>query len=163
MGSKLSGPCGIAGTGAGVMSAPFRSFATGRQCLGGSWWTRAVHSSRSPSTHTQVQSLPQTIDGQISVYAVSDLHCDYSANVAWVQGLPSYKQGQQHQHDPGYVTALGQQQQLHQTVCIVAGDISDDLRIVRCAGSDAAALATHPINRRRCWFAAPSSSVLHPC
>jgi hypothetical protein len=141
---KLTRPSQIAGTGFGVSFAPCKRFATGRQRLGGPCWAGVVHG-RSQGHRQAVQSLPQTIDGQLSVYAVSDLHCDYPANVAWVQGLPSYKQGQQKQHhDLGHSTTQ-QQQLLHQSVCVVAGDISDDLRIVRCAGSGRCVAGNAPL------------------
>lgn len=82
-----------------------------------------------------------TLHGGLCVYAVSDLHCDYPANVAWVEGLHSHKQQQQKQQPqavPGSsgaaATADRQQQQLLLSCLIVAGDVSDDLRILRCAG-----------------------------
>lgn len=79
--------------------------------------------------------LPAHISGQLAVYAVSDLHCDYPANVAWMHGLPSYKQQQHNPSPPTSTTpAQQQQQQQHTSCCIVAGDVSDDLRILRCAG-----------------------------
>ena len=46
-----------------------------------------------------VCAAPDSINGVLSVYAVSDLHCDYPANQAWVRGLPSYTQ-QHQQHGP---------------------------------------------------------------
>jgi hypothetical protein len=87
---------------------------------------RALFSSSAPvaqSTSTLRPPLPASITGQLSVYAVSDLHCDYPANVAFVEGLPNHKQQQ--------TAGVRAHQQF--SCCIVAGDVSDDLRIVRCA------------------------------
>lgn len=71
---------------------------------------------------------PQSVSGQLSVYAVSDLHTDYPANAAWVRQLPSFKQQAQH----------------HTSCCIVAGDISDDLRVVRYVMQHTPAPCTSP-------------------
>lgn len=54
---------------------------------------------------------PQNIEGELLVYAISDVHTDYPENAAWVSSLPAT-------FGPG-------------TVLIVAGDVSDDLRTVR--------------------------------
>lgn len=88
--------------------------------------TRALFSSSAPvaqSTPTLQPPLPASITGQLSVYAVSDLHCDYPANVAFVEGLPNHKQQQ----------TAGARSHQQISCCIVAGDVSDDLRVVRCA------------------------------
>jgi hypothetical protein len=60
-------------------------------------------------------SLPATYDGSLSVFAVSDLHTDYAQNLEWVRALPAPPRGD------GDATAL-----------IVAGDVSDDVRVLRC-------------------------------
>lgn len=78
---------------------------------------------------------PATISAQLSVYAVSDLHCDYSSNLQWVCSLPVRKQQSSttHANDQQQLQrpAANDQQQLQVSCCIVPGDISDDLRIIR--------------------------------
>ena len=53
----------------------------------------------------------------LQLWAVSDLHTDYAANLAWVRSLPDRR---------GRGAALC-------SVLLVAGDVSDDLRLLRCA------------------------------
>lgn len=54
------------------------------------------------------------VAGELMVYAISDLHVDYPQNAEWVQQLG--------RGSPG-----------HETVLIVAGDVSDDVALLRCA------------------------------
>lgn len=68
-----------------------------------------------------------SIRGQLSIYAVSDIHCDYPSNMAWVQDLPSYQASPACQHDQ----PAGSAEAWSVSCCIVAGDISDDIRVLR--------------------------------
>jgi len=74
-------------------------------------------------------TLPLCIHGTLDVYAVSDLHCDYPANLSWVHALPSYRQQPVCSEDVDSTSRAVLEQPI--SCCIVAGDISDDLRILR--------------------------------
>lgn len=50
-------------------------------------------------------------DTGLDVYAISDLHTDHDENMAWVKGLPRTSK--------------------RKDVLVVAGDVSDDMRIFR--------------------------------
>lgn len=81
----------------------------------------------------ETAQLPLCIHGTLDVYAVSDLHCDYPANLSWVQALPSYRQQPVCSKDGDSTSKAVPQLSVEQSLscCIVAGDTSDDLRILR--------------------------------
>eukprot|EP00879_Flechtneria_rotunda_P022187 GHRR01023410.1.p1 GENE.GHRR01023410.1~~GHRR01023410.1.p1 ORF type:complete len:339 (+),score=87.53 GHRR01023410.1:288-1304(+) len=61
-------------------------------------------------------ALEKVLSGSLSVYAVSDLHTDYKENLSWVQNLQPCHSCKDTSHT---------------SVLIIAGDISDDIRLLR--------------------------------
>ncbi|CAD7696768.1 unnamed protein product [Ostreobium quekettii] len=89
------------------------------------WWTcgklhsltRKLYAGRMACSAPAVQVVSaglqdkDVVNGGMDVYAISDLHTDHEENLAWVKRLPRGRHGND--------------------VLIVAGDVSDDMRIFR--------------------------------
>jgi hypothetical protein len=60
----------------------------------------------------------QSVAGTLELYAISDLHTDYAANMEWVQQLDMTSRGSSSSSSSS-------------SVLIVAGDVSDDIGILR--------------------------------
>jgi hypothetical protein len=70
--------------------------------------------------------LQQVVTGQVSVYAISDLHTDHKENLAWVKQLRLPADDSKTARSSSHPSS-----QQH-NVLIVAGDVSDDLALLRC-------------------------------
>ncbi|WIA44136.1 hypothetical protein OEZ86_010476 [Tetradesmus obliquus] len=71
----------------------------------------------------QLDVLPaKSVAGTLELYAVSDLHTDYAANLEWVQQLDMTTRGNSSSSSSTSSTSR---------VLIVAGDVSDDIGILR--------------------------------
>jgi hypothetical protein len=58
------------------------------------------------------------VQGELQVYAISDLHTDYSDNLAWVKQLPAVSEA------PGAHPNVT-------SILLVAGDLSDNMDTLR--------------------------------
>lgn len=79
------------------------------------------------TTHALFIWLQQVVTGQVSVYAISDLHTDHKENLAWVKQLRLPADESKTSRSSSHPSS-----QQHD-VLIVAGDVSDDLALLRCA------------------------------
>lgn len=76
--------------------------------------TRGWQSMRRCTLQMRHRPYIQQAQGRLEVYAISDLHTDHPENLAWVESLEAPCTGAH-------------------TALILAGDVSDDLRLLRCA------------------------------